>query len=259
MTFMRTIKLKIAYDGSRYQGYQKQPHGNTIQNILEEFLNKVCGEPVTAKGSGRTDAGVHALGQIVSVNTNGKIPCKNLVRASKTMLPEDIVILEASDAPEGFHARYDACWKQYAYKVVVAKQKNPFLVKYAWQMEAKPDVALMNEAAKLLLGKHDFNAFRSTGSVDNDPVRTIFHAEWKVINAEELRFYIAGDGFLYHMVRNIVWSLVQVGLEKRTIAEFEAEINSKRCEFLNSPAPGCGLYLDCVGYVPYDAKSPEEV
>ena len=80
---MRTIKLKIAYDGSRYQGYQKQPHGNTIQNILEEFLNKVCGEPVTAKGSGRTDAGVHALGQIVSVNTNGKIPCKNLVRASK--------------------------------------------------------------------------------------------------------------------------------------------------------------------------------
>ena len=218
---MRTIKLKIAYDGSRYQGYQKQPHGNTVQNLLEEFLNKVCGEPVTAAGSGRTDAGVHALGQIVSVCTNGKIPCKNLFIASKTMLPEDIVILEAEDVPEGFHARFSACWKQYAYRVVVAQQRDPFLVKYAWQMEEAPDVTLMNEAAKLLLGKHDFTAFRSTGSVDNDPVRTIFHAEWKVINAEELRFYIAGDGFLYHMVRSLTGTMIEMALNGKSAADFQ--------------------------------------
>lgn len=251
---MRTIKLTVAYDGSAYQGFQKQPHGNTIQNIIEEFLAKVCGEPVVTFGSGRTDAGVHAYGQIISFITKGRIPCKNIVRAASTMLPEDIVILNAEEAPEGFHARFDACWKEYCYRVVITKARNPFLVKYAWQIEQNLDICKMNAAASCLLGQHDFTAFRSTGSVDNDPSRTIYRAEWVSEANGELNFYIAGDGFLYHMVRNIVWSLVQVGLGKRSKDEFVEELNSKRCAFLNSPAPGSGLYLNCVGYEPFGTK-----
>ena len=111
---MRTIKLVVAYDGSAYKGFQKQPHGNTVQNVLEEFLTKVCGESVLTHGSGRTDAGVHAYGQVVSFETEGRIPCANIVRASATMLPEDIVLPSAEEAPESFHARYSALWKEYS-------------------------------------------------------------------------------------------------------------------------------------------------
>ena len=248
---MRTIKLVVAYDGSAYKGFQKQPHGNTVQNVLEEFLTKVCGESVLTHGSGRTDAGVHAYGQVVSFETEGRIPCANIVRASATMLPEDIVLLSAEEAPESFHARYSALWKEYSYRLVVNGQQDPFLAKYAWQMREIPSVELMNRAAQLLLGKHDFSAFRSSGSVDNDPVRTMYKAEWQRLSDSEVRFVICGDGFLYHMVRNLVWSLVQVGLGKRTVADFAAELESKRCEFLNAPAPACGLYLDKVGYSAY--------
>lgn len=248
---MRTIKLTIAYDGSNYQGFQKQPHGNTIQNVLDEFLSKVCGEKIITHGSGRTDAGVHALAQVISFETNGRIPCANILRASTSMLPQDIVILTAEDAADDFEARFSAKWKQYGYRVVVSPKRDPFLVKYAWQVADMPDMEAMNRAAKALLGTHDFSAFRSTGSVDNDPVRTIYKAEWKLVDDKELRFAIAGDGFLYHMVRNIVWSLLQVGLGKRSEASFAQELDSKRCEFLNSPAPACGLYLEFVGYEPY--------
>lgn len=245
---MRTIKLTLAYDGSGYHGFQKQPHGETIQNIVDEFLSRVCGESITTAGSGRTDAGVHAYGQVVSFSTNGRIPCANILRASQTMLPQDIVLLQAEEVEENFHARYSALWKEYQYRVVVNAQQDPFLVKYTWQLREQPDIERMNEAAKLLLGKHDFSAFRSSGSVDSDPVRTIYRAEWTMVNDNELRFAIAGDGFLYHMVRNLVWSLVQVGLGKRSIVEFQNELNSKRCEYLNSPAPACGLYLKHVEY-----------
>ena len=245
---VRTIKLTLAYDGSDYHGFQKKPHGATIQNIVEEFLSKVCGEPVVTAGSGRTDAGVHAYEQVVSFSTNGRIPCANIVRASQTMLPQDIVLLQAEEVEEDFHARYSALWKEYQYRVVVNAQQDPFLVKYAWQVHELLNVELMNKAAEVLVGKHDFSAFRSSGSVDSDPVRTIYRVEWTLVNDNELRFNIAGDGFLYHMVRNIVWSLVQVGLGKRTVEEFAEELNGKRCVYLNSPAPACGLYLKHVEY-----------
>lgn len=253
---MRTIKLVVAYDGSCYHGYQKQKDYITIQSVLEELLAKLCGEPVAIAGSGRTDAGVHALAQTVTFTTNGRIPCANLVRASRSMLPRDIVILSAEEVAEGFHARFSACWKTYEYKLLASRQPNPFLMRYAWQLGVNVDeldVAAMNRAAQHLLGTHDFSAFRSTGSVDSPPVKTIYEAEWRV-QGEEVVFRISGDGFLYHMVRNITWSLVQVGLGKRTEADFLAELNSERCEFLNSPAPAEGLYLAQVCYKPYPER-----
>lgn len=243
----------VAYDGSCYHGYQKQKDYDTIQSILEEKLALLCGERVSIAGSGRTDAGVHALGQTVTFTTNGRIPCANMVRASRRLLPRDIVVLSAEEMPEGFHARFSACWKAYEYRVLCGAQPDPFRMRYTWQMPNELNVAAMNAAALLLLGTHDFSAFRSSGSVDSSPIKTIYEAAWRR-EGRELVFRIAGDGFLYHMVRNIVWSLVQVGLGKRTEADFAAELRAKRCEFLNEPAPAEGLYLAEVCYKPYPEK-----
>lgn len=275
---MRTIKLEVAYDGSCYHGFQKQRDYDTIQSILEEKLAMLCGERVVIAGSGRTDAGVHALAQTVTFTTNGRIPCPNIVRASRRLLPRDIVIVNAQEVEEGFHARFSACWKAYQYRVLSAEHPNPFLMRYAWQMPAQLDAAAMNDAAALLLGTHDFSAFRSSGSVDSPPIKTIYEAHWTELPEHEigaaasapeagrgssltlqglqreLVFRIAGDGFLYHMVRNIVWSLVQVGLGKRSKADFAAELCAQRCEFLNEPAPAEGLYLAEVCYRPYPER-----
>ena len=250
---MRTIKLVVAYDGSCYHGYQKQKDFDTIQSILEEKLALLCGERVSIAGSGRTDAGVHALGQTVTFTTNGRIPCANIVRASRSLLPRDIVVLRAEEMPEGFHARFSACWKVYQYRVLCGAFANPFRVRYTWQLANELNLVAMNEAAALLLGTHDFSAFRSSGSVDRSPIKTIYAAAWHK-EGSELVFRIAGDGFLYHMVRNIVWSLVQVGLGRRTREDFAAELEAQRCEFLNEPAPAEGLYLEEVGYKPYPER-----
>lgn len=250
---MRTIKLVVSYDGSCYHGFQKQKDYVTIQSILEEKLALLCGEPVVIAGSGRTDAGVHALAQTVTLTTNGRIPCANMVRASRRLLPRDIVVLSAEEMPEGFHARFSACWKAYEYRVLCTAAPDPFRARYTWQLTNKLDVDAMNAAAALLLGTHDFSAFRSSGSVDSSPVKTIYEAGWSK-EGSELVFRIAGDGFVYHMVRNIVWSLVQVGLGKRTKEDFAAELKAQRCEFLNEPAPAEGLYLAEVCYKPYPER-----
>lgn len=247
---MRTIKIVITYDGSGYHGFQKQKDILTVQGVVEEALAKLCGETVITAGSGRTDAGVHALAQTLTFTTNGRIPCANMVRAAASLLPRDIVLISAEEVPEGFHARFSARWKTYEYKLLVNKHDNPFMVRYAWQLRQPLDVQAMNEAAQLLIGTHNFSAFRSTGSVDSSPIKTIYAAKWQQ-QGEEMAFRISGDGFLYHMVRNIVWSLVQVGLGRRSKADFAAELAAQRCEFLNEPAPPEGLYLAKVGYDEY--------
>ena len=247
---MRTIKIVITYDGSGYHGFQKQKDILTVQGVVEEVLAKLCGEKVVTAGSGRTDAGVHALAQTLTFTTKGRIPCANMVRAAASLLPRDIVLISAEEVEEGFHARFSAKWKTYEYKLLLNAHDNPFMMRYAWQLREQLDLPAMNEAASLLIGTHDFSAFRSTGSVDSSPVKTIYAAGWQ-LQGEEVVFRISGDGFLYHMVRNLVWSLVQVGLGKRSKADFAAELASARCEFLNSPAPAEGLYLAQVGYADY--------
>ncbi len=247
---MRTLKLVVAYDGSAYHGFQKQKNNVAVQNILEDVLSKLCGENIIIAGSGRTDAGVHAYGQTISLVTKGNIPCANIIRASKKMLPPDIVIISAEEVAEGFHARYSAKWKRYQYRIVENAYDSPFEVKYAWQMREHLNINAMNEAAKYLLGTHNFSAFRSSGSIEGNPVKTMYEAKWERKNGE-LLFTIAGDGFLYHMVRNLVWSLVQVGLGKRTPKDFAVELEAERCEFMNEPAPAQGLYLQEVFYEKY--------
>ena len=249
---MRTIKLVIAYDGSAYHGFQKQKNAVTVQGVLEKALSRLCGEAVRTVGSGRTDTGVHALAQVVSFTTEGRIPCANLVRGSRSLLPADIVIISAQEAEEGFHARISACWKRYQYRLLLNEYDDPFAVKYAWQLRDRLDIAKMRQAAGYLLGTHDFSAFRSAGSVDTSPIKTMYEASWEQ-KGQELLFFIAGDGFLYHMVRNIVWARVQVGLGTRSVEQFAAELQARRCDFASEPAPAQGLYLAQVYYEPYES------
>ena len=217
---MRTLKLTVAYDGTNYHGFQKQTNALTVQQVLEEKLSLLCGEKIVTAGSGRTDTGVHARGQVVSLTTSGSIPLKNLLKACAGILPKDIVL---------------------------------------WQMREYLRLEAMQEAAQLLLGTHDFSFFRSAGSVQSSPVKTIYRAEWLQKEQGELEFCIEGNGFLYHMVRNIVWHLVEVGKGTKSIAAFKSEFAAGKRHFKVAPAPPQGLYLDYVGYIPHFLADIEKI
>jgi len=247
----RTIRLTVCYDGSGYSGFQRQEKEITIQQVLEEKLSRVCGEPVRITGSGRTDAGVHARCQVISFSTAGSIPLDNIPRALNSILPDDIRVLDAGIVPEGFNARKDACWKEYEYRIRITERPDPFTRLYAWQLKVLPDMVKMNEAARLLLGTHDFSGFQSAGSSPVSPVKTIFKSVWTKEQDGTLVYHIAGNGFVYHMVRNLVWSMVQAGLGKKKPETIAGELKLGRGEFENSPAPAQGLYLARVEYTPY--------
>ena len=248
---MRTFKLIVCYDGSSYSGFQRQAEETTIQQVLEEKLARICGEPVTVTGSGRTDAGVHARCQVVSFATNGTIPVENVARALNSILPEDIRALRAEEVQAGFNARKDACWKEYEYRIRYTPEPDPFTRNYVWQMKELTDMDKMNVAAAMILGTHDFNGFQSTGSTQVSPVKTIYKSEWEKTTDGMLIYHIAGNGFVYHMVRNLVWSMVQIGLGKKPPESMAEELTSKRGEFENAPAPAQGLYLARVEYEPF--------
>ena len=252
---MRTIKLTVCYDGSNYSGFQRQAKEITIQQVLEEKLARICGEPVTVTGSGRTDAGVHARCQVVSFATNGTIPAENVARALNSILPDDIRALRAEEVQAGFNARKDACWKEYEYRIRYTPEPDPFTRNYAWQMHELPDLDKMNAAAAMIIGQHDFSGFQSTGSTQVSPVKMIYRSCWETEADNMLVYHIAGNGFVYHMVRNLVWSMVQIGLGKKPPEALAQELTLKRGEFENSPAPAQGLYL---AYVSYEKSEKEK-
>lgn len=169
---MRTFKLTVAYDGSGYHGFQRQPRDITVQQVLEDALSRITGENVVLAGSGRTDSGVHARGQVVSFTTGCGIPAANLKRAMNSILPPDITVIASQEAEAGFHARFSAKWKRYCYRIVLNGDYDPFIRNYAWQMQnTKLNIEAMNMAAGFLLGTHDFSFFRSSGSVQSSPVK----------------------------------------------------------------------------------------
>ena len=247
----RTIKLTVCYDGSSYFGFQRQAKEITVQQVLEEKLARICGGPVTVTGSGRTDAGVHARCQVVSFTTEGTIPIGNMPRALNSILPEDIRVLGAEEVPFGFNARRDACRKEYEYRIRFTPEPDPFTRSYVWQMNELPDIEKMQAAAAMVIGTHDFSGFQSTGSTKVSPVKTIYKSCWEREADNTLVYRIAGNGFVYHMVRNLVWSMVQIGLRKKPPQAMAEELTQKRGEFENSPAPPQGLYLARVEYELY--------
>ena len=243
----RTLKLTVAYDGSGYHGFQRQPNAMTVQQILEERLSALFEEPVAVTGAARTDAGVHAYGQVLSLRTSAAIPTDRIPPAARGVLPGDIVVLDAVEVPASFHARFCAIGKLYLYRIFNAERPDPLLRHYAWQVERPLETEPMDAALRMLIGEHDFGAFQATGSSARNPVRTLFDAGCRRQEAM-IEFRLYGNGFLYHMVRNIVGTVADIGAGKRSLADFERILAGRDRKEAGATAPPQGLYLQEVFY-----------
>jgi tRNA pseudouridine38-40 synthase len=251
--------LRISFLGTAYCGYQVQDNAVTVQQMLNEATEKVFGFPCDVVGCSRTDSGVHAEEFCVSVakrkesGLETSIPASRIPVAMNCFLPDDISVLEATFVPEEFHARYDVKYKEYVYRIWNGGVKNPF---FADRMMFLPnsisdeDLARANEAAGRFAGKQDFRSFMASGSKITDTVRTVYHAKLSR-EGDVITFRVAADGFLYHMVRIMGGTLVEVLLGKKT-PDNVTEI-LKKCDRreAGSTAPACGLYLHRVSYEPY--------
>ncbi len=244
----KNIRLILEYDGSHYHGWQRQVDGPTIQGIIEEKIQRMTHEPVSLIASGRTDAGVHALNQVCNFISKTKIDPKVLKRGLNALLPDDILIKKAEYVPLDFHAMYSAKSKTYEYRILNRKEPHVFIRSYAWHIERDLGIELMHSCISLLCGKHDFSSFRSTGSGNRNPVREMMRAELQGPDQGLLRFVFEADGFLRHMVRNIVGTVVEVGQGKIGLDEFAEIFHSKDRRRAGLKAPPQGLFLVEVRY-----------
>jgi len=256
---MRNLKFTVGYEGTEYVGWQRQSNGVSIQGCLEDTLAEIEGKPVTVVGAGRTDAGVHALGQVASVRLRHEIPPDALVRAVNARLPGDIRITNAEVVADSFHARFDATAKCYEYRLHHGEVVSPFLRRYVWHLRHHLDIARMMEAANVLVGEHDFAAFHASGGSARSSVRTLFrltiHTSLAVCcpkmepsHAETTVITVRGGGFLRHMVRVIVGTLVEVGrgrLDRQDVLRVLAEGDRRAA---GPTAPPQGLVLTRVDY-----------
>ena len=244
---MRNIRLDICYDGTRYNGWQRQTaHDNTIQGKIETALSRILGEPIEISASGRTDTGVHARGQVANFHTESAMTCGEMLAELRKYLPEDIGIYSCREVSPRFHARLNALEKTYQYRLWNSELPCVFDRRFVAVMEESLDVEAMHEAAQLLLGTHDFSAFCANKKMKKSTVRTIksFTVErW----GEEIRFTVTGNGFLHNMVRILVGTLVEVGRGERTPGSVAELFGGKR-EQAGFLAAGKGLCLMEVRY-----------
>lgn len=243
----RNIKLTVAYDGSGYHGFQRQANALTVQQVLEEKLSGLLQEPVVVAGAARTDAGVHAYGQVVGLHTAAAIPADRIPPALRGMLPCDIAVLDAIEMPENFHARFSAVGKLYSYQILNSEKQDPIRCRYHWQVERALNVENMQIALGMLVGEHHFGAFQAAGSTAMNPVRTLYKAVCEG-DGVQLSFHFFGNGFLYHMVRNIVGTVVDVGTGKISLADFRIIFEGQDRKKAGPTAPPQGLYLQEVFY-----------
>jgi tRNA pseudouridine38-40 synthase len=207
---MLTFKLTIEYDGTDYHGWQVQPGRATIQGALEEAMARIVGERVQVIGAGRTDAGVHALGQVASLRALFRHPPETLRRALTSLLPHDIVVTRVEGAPDGFDAQRWAQWKRYRYTLLTRPYPSALERRYSLFIPRPLDIDSMSEAASILIGEHDFSSFQAAGSSADHPVRQVFSAEFRR-NEDHLLFEITANGFLRHMIRIIMGTLLEIG------------------------------------------------
>jgi tRNA pseudouridine38-40 synthase len=248
---MTSYKVTLAYDGTDFVGWQRQAAGVSVQGLLEDALHALDGRDVTVTGAGRTDAGVHALGQIASFALERSMAPDALVRAVNARLPDAVRVMAAEEAPASFHARFDSRGKTYRYRIGNDDVLSPFERRYAWHIYGPLDVRAMQAAAAILEGEHDFAAFQAAGSDTKTTVRTITSSRIAECGARidrVIEYEVTGDGFLRHMVRAIVGSLVEVG-RGRHPAEWMSEVLASRDRAAAGPtAPPEGLFLVRVSY-----------
>jgi tRNA pseudouridine38-40 synthase len=257
-SLLRNLRLVVAYDGTDFHGWQRQGALPTVQACLEDAIARITGRAQKLYGSGRTDAGVHAAGQVASFATECLIPCGNLLKALNNLLPPVIRVRRIDEAPPGFHARYSVCSKTYRYRILQADFCSPFLWRVVWHYPRALRRARMAQAAAALVGKHDFTTFAAKATPEDgasrEPpsrsmVRTVFASRilWRE-RTQILLYEVRGDGFLHHMVRNIVGTLVEVGRGKLEPGEIVRILKARRRELAGPTAPACGLCLVKVEY-----------
>ena len=248
---MRFLKLTLSYDGTDFAGWQVQPGRRTVQSSLEQALEKITGETIRVLASGRTDAGVHALGQVISFSTESHLSCDVLWRALNGTLPSDMSVLEIQEAPQGFHAIRDAKNKRYRYVIDEAQTGDVFSRRYCWQLAQTLNVPEMNKAAMRLMGRHDFASFESSGSPRCSSVRTVsdvFVVRRREGSGQRVVVEIQADGFLYNMVRSIVGTLLEVGRGSRREDWISEVLNARDRRAAGATSPPHGLFLVCVKY-----------
>jgi tRNA pseudouridine38-40 synthase len=245
---MRNLKLTVAYDGTDFSGWQTQPGQRTVQQTLEDALARLTGEPrIRANASGRTDAGVHAVGQVVNFYSTTALPPDVLLRAVNAHLPPDIVVTAAEDVPEAFDANHDAIRKLYRYVIHDGAVPSPFLRRYACQSRHRLDAGAMRRAAEPLKGRHDFHSFETGWPNRMSSVRTVTHlavsrfGDWIWIDVE-------ADGFLYNMVRAIAGTLINVGRGYWPVTQVEDILKAEDRTQAGPTAPALGLFLMRVTY-----------
>ncbi|MFQ5877776.1 MAG: tRNA pseudouridine(38-40) synthase TruA [Acidobacteriota bacterium] len=244
---MRNLKLVLAYEGTRYSGWQVQPDRETIQGVLEEQLARMLGERVRLAGAGRTDAGVHARGQVASFVTASRIPPEGLRRGLNDRLPRDIRAIEASEAAPSFHARADARAKEYRYHMTPAPVLSPFDAAFTTQIRGPLDLDAMRRAARRFLGRHDFTSFCSTGCRVVRRERIVSISEVQARN-DRIEYRVRADGFLQHMVRTLVGTLILVGRGRMAPEDVDAVLRARDRRAAGPCAPPQGLVLERVFY-----------
>src|SRR5208337_475774 len=250
---MRNFKLTLAYDGSGFSGWQVQPGAATIQDTMASAIGRVTGEKVLPQGSGRTDAGVHALGQVASFALESPIPAEGLLIALNDVLPSSIRVLEAGVVSSDFHARKSARAKTYRYRIYRGDICPPFLAKYVWHYPYPLDEEAMKKAAEMVLGEHDFASFAAVdqergreGEVVSN-VRRILSSAWER-NQQEFVYTVRGNGFLHHMVRNLVGTFILVGKATLRPDDISRILEERSRSAAGATAPASGLYLVDVEY-----------
>jgi tRNA pseudouridine38-40 synthase len=255
---MRNLKVTLAYDGSEFSGWQVQPDAPTIQGTLACAIGRVTGEKVLPQGSGRTDAGVHALAQVASFATESPIPAANLVVALNDVLPGAIRIMRVEEAAFDFHARHSAKAKTYRYRIYREAICPPFLARYVWHYPYPLDESAMGEAAQLVVGEHDFTSFAAVDEEKSanhqghqgsprDNVRQIFSSGFERVE-EELIYKVRGNGFLHHMVRNLVGTFVLVGKATLQPSDIRRILEARSRSAAGATVAASGLYLVSVEY-----------
>ena len=245
---VHNFKLTIEYDGGQFHGWQRQANESTIQEALEKAIHRITGNAAGLTASGRTDAGVHALGQIANFRSDTLIPPQNLCRALNSILPDAIVIKDCRIVSDLFHSRYDALSKIYHYHIINRVVRPAIGRQFAWHIRPELDLAAMQSALPHLVGMRDFRAFEATGSPRQSTIRHVMTAGFKRENGNRIIFHIEANGFLRYMVRNIVGTLVAVGLGKLRPLQVDHITRSLDRSNAGSTAPAHGLFLMKVKY-----------
>lgn len=247
MPNMRNIKTILSYDGSGYHGWQFQAGPKTVQETFEKALSTILKQEIRVISAGRTDAGVHAVGQVINFHTKASISEEALMRAMNSALPRDIRVTLVEEVGNDFHARICARSKTYVYVIERSENFSPFLVRYALHVPGKLDLVSMKSSAGMILGEHDFSSFKGSGSTVKTNIRTILVSEL-FTRGSKLYFFIEGSGFLRHMVRNVIGTLLLIGQGKMEPDAMQGIIEGKDRALAGPTAPAQGLYLVGVRY-----------